>query len=209
MPAFDAAQEFQNNPLVLQARAQLEFAKLGLIRSKSAFMPVVNAVIRSTDFNGGRDNYRGLHISTPMGISAYSLSAKQKAELEVQKAQAVLDEILEQSRLEEVSSGFAVKAYAREMAYRNTAVRVSQATVTSTEKAYAAGLVRANDVVTAILASFDVQRQRLNLIMNLADLTLNHQLIRGVSPHQAISLLQSFFVADTSSSLETKQTTQN
>jgi protease secretion system outer membrane protein len=198
MPAFDAAQEFQNNPLVLQARAQLEFAKLGLVRSKSAFMPVVNAVIRSTDFNGGRDNYWGLHISTPMGISAYSLSAKQKAELEVQKAQALLDEILEQSRLEEVSSGFAVKAYAREMAYRNTAVRVSQATVSSTEKAYAAGLVRANDVVTAILASFDVQRQRLNLIMNLADLTLNHQLSRGVPPYQAISLMQSFFVPDAS-----------
>lgn len=198
MPFLAAAQEFPNNPLVLQARAQLEFAKLGLIRSKSAFMPVVNAVIRNTYSNAGKDNYIGLHISTPMGISAYSLSAKQKAELEVQKAQAMLDEVLEQSRLEEVSSGFAVKAYAREMAYRNTAVKVSQATVASTEKAYAAGLVRANDVVTAILASFDVQRQRLNLIMNLADLTLNHQIIRGVPPQQAISLVQTFFVADTS-----------
>jgi protease secretion system outer membrane protein len=196
MPQFDDAQDVQNSPLVQQARAQLEFAQLGSIRAKSAFMPVINAIVRTTEFNGGRDNYRGLQISTPTGVSAYSLAAKQRAELDIQKAQAMLEETLEQARMEVASSGFAVKAYAREMAYRNTAVKVSQATVTSTEKAYEAGLVRANDVVNAILASFDVQRQRLNLIMNLAEITLNHQLNRGVPPKQAMAVVQSFFVAE-------------
>ncbi|MFZ9598244.1 MAG: TolC family protein, partial [Schleiferiaceae bacterium] len=115
------------------------------------------------------------------------------AELDIQKAEAALAEAMEQVRLDSVSGGFSLKAYAQEMAYRSKAVEISQATVASTEKAYEAGVAKATDVVNAILASFDVQRQRLNLHMTLSEQSLNYQLSKGVRPADAMTLTQSLF----------------
>lgn len=181
------------SPTILQARSQVAVAQLGLTRAKNAYVPTVNAVYRSTHFNGAQDVYKGVQISMPTGLSAYSLSAKQRAELDIQKAEAALAEATEQVRLESVSGGFSLQAYAQEMGYRSKAVEISQATVTSTEKAYEAGVAKATDVVNAILASFDVQRQRLNLHMNLSEQSLNYQLSKGVPPADAMTLTQTLF----------------
>ena len=56
-----------------------------------------------------------------------------------------------------------------------------------------AGVAKATDVVNAILASFDVQRQRLNLHMTLSEQSLNYQLSKGVKPADAMTLTQSLF----------------
>ena len=181
------------SPTILQAKAQVEFAQLGLTRARNAYVPTVNAIYRTTHFNGAQDIYKGVQISMPTGLSAYSLSARQRAELDIQKAEAALAEAMEQVRLDSVSGGFSLKAYAKEMAYRSKAVEISQATVASTEKAYEAGVAKATDVVNAILASFDVQRQRLNLHMTLSEQSLSYQLSKGVKPADAMTLTQSLF----------------
>ena len=99
----------------------------------------------------------------------------------------------EQLRLERESTELALKVNAQELVFRTSAVKDSEKNVAATEKAYEAGIVKASDVVSAILASFDVRRQRLMLLMSMADQQLINSLNRGVAPRMALEKLSFFF----------------
>ena len=86
-----------------------------------------------------------------------------------------------------------MKVNAQELEFRAFAVRDSEKNVAATEKAYEAGIVKASDVVNAILANFDVRRQRLLLLMSMADQQLLHSLSRGLTPRLALAKLSFFF----------------
>lgn len=193
MPAGLADMAFADSPLVLQAQGQLKLTELSRTRARTAYLPQVNAIVRNTQYNGMRDVYTGLQLSFPAGLSAYAWTNQHRAELDVERATAALEEVREQVRVEGVTSGFSLQAFSREMAFRNKAVEISQLTIAQTEKAYEAGVAKAAEVVNAILASFDVQRQRLALHMNVAEQVLSYQVVRGVEPAQAMKLSQTLF----------------
>jgi outer membrane protein TolC len=86
-----------------------------------------------------------------------------------------------------------LRVNAQELVFRNSAVKVSEQNVASTEKAYEAGIVKASDVVNAILASFDVRRQKLLLLISMSEQQLLNALNRGVSSRAALEAVSYFF----------------
>ena len=82
---------------------------------------------------------------------------------------------------------------AQELVFRSSAEKVSAQNVASTEKAYEAGIVKASDVVNAILAKFEVQRQKLMLHMSMAEQRLVNSLNRGASAKKSLEDVSRFF----------------
>ena len=188
----DAADDFEH-PMVRQAKEQLQLAESGVLRAKGSYLPQVNLIVRSSHYAGMSDNYQGVQLSFPTGVSAYGMQASQRAMVDQERARRALEEVQEQLRLERESTELALKVNAQELVFRTSAVKDSEKNVAATEKAYEAGIVKASDVVSAILASFDVRRQRLMLLMSMADQQLINSLNRGVAPRMALEKLSFFF----------------
>lgn len=181
------------HPLILQAKEQLKLAELSMTRAKSSYLPQVNLIVRNTQFAGMSDQYQGVQMSFPTGVSAYGMQATARAQVDVDRARRALEEVQEQLRLERESTDWALRVNAQELVFRNSAVKVSEQNVASTEKAYEAGIVKASDVVNAILASFDVRRQKLQLLISMSEQQLLNSLNRGVSSRAALEAVSHFF----------------
>lgn len=181
------------HPLVRQAKEQLQLAESGLLRAKSSYLPQVNLIVRNSQYGDLSDQYHGVQISFPTGVSFYGVQATQRAMVDQERARRALEEVQEQLRLDLESTELALKVNAQELEFRAFAVRDSEKNVAATEKAYEAGIVKASDVVNAILANFDVRRQRLLLLMSMADQQLLHSLSRGLTPRLALAKLSFFF----------------
>lgn len=180
-------------PSVIQARVELDVAHSEQERARWYWVPQVNAIVRASQYGGAQDRYAGLQIAMPTGVSAFAHSSMQRADLAVARAQAALADAQDQSRLDAQSADFALRASVNEMRLRSDAVRLAQENVQATEKAYEAGVTPASAVVDAILASFDAQRQRLSLHMNLARESLRLQLAQGQGAETAMTQTQRLF----------------
>jgi outer membrane protein TolC len=191
--AESSAEVALEHPTILQAKEQLKLAELGMTRAKSSYFPQVNLIVRNTQLAGLSDQYQGLQISFPTGVSAYGMQATARAQVDVDRARRALEEVQEQLRLERESTAWALKVNAQELIFRSSAVKVSEQNVASTEKAYEAGIVKASDVVNAILASFDVRRQKLLLLISMSEQQLLNALNRGMTSRGALEAVSHFF----------------
>ena len=185
--------DVQDHPLVIQAKEQLMLAEMGLTRAKSSYFPQLNLIVRNTEYSGQNDQYVGLHLSFPSGVSAFGIKANERAVVDLQRARRAFDEVVELLRLERESSDWALKTNAQEMNFRLNAVKVSEQNVAFTERAYEAGIVKVSDVVDAILASFEVRRQKLLLFLAISEQKLNNSLSRGMAPADALEGVSRFF----------------
>lgn len=191
--AESSAEVALEHPTILQAKEQLKLAELGMTRAKSSYFPQVNLIVRNTQLAGLSDQYQGVQISFPTGVSAYGMQATARAQVDVDRARRALEEVQEQLRLERESTAWALKVNAQELIFRSSAVKVSEQNVASTEKAYEAGIVKASDVVNAILASFDVRRQKLLLLISMSEQQLLNALNRGMTSRGALEAVSHFF----------------
>jgi nitrite reductase/ring-hydroxylating ferredoxin subunit len=147
----------------------------------------------ATQFAGMTDDYQGVQLSFPSGVSMYGLQAGQRAQVDLERARRALEEVEEQLRLERESTELALKVNAQELVFRSNAETISAQNVASTEKAYEAGIVKASDVVNAILAKFEVQRQKLLLHMSMSEQRLINSLNRGASAKKSLEDVSRFF----------------
>ena len=190
--AVGGEQELEH-PQITQAKELVQLAELGVTRSKSSFLPQLNLIVRNSQYAGMTDDYQGLQLSFPSGVSMYGLQAGQRAQVDLERAQRALEEVQEQLRLERESTDLALKVNAQELVFRSNAEKVSEQNVASTERAYESGIVKASDVVNAILAKFEVQRQKLQLHMSMAEQRLFNSLNRGASAKKSLEEVSRFF----------------
>ena len=181
------------HPQITQAKELVQLAELGVTRSKSSFLPQLNLIVRNSQYAGMTDDYQGVQLSFPSGVSMYGIQAGQRAQVDLERARRALEEVEEQLRLERESTELALKVNAQELVFRSNAEKVSAQNVASTEKAYEAGIVKASDVVNAILAKFEVQRQKLLLHMSMAEQRLVNSLNRGASAKKSLEDVSRFF----------------
>lgn len=181
------------HPQITQSKVLVQLAELGVTRSKSSFLPQLNLIVRNSQYAGMTDDYQGVQLSFPNGVSMYGIQAGQRAQVDLERARRALEEVEEQLRLERESTELALKVNAQELVFRRNAEKVSAQNVASTEKAYEAGIVKASDVVNAILAKFEVQRQKLLLHMSMSEQRLLNSLNRGASAKKSLEDVSRFF----------------
>lgn len=181
------------HPQITQSKVLVQLAELGVTRSKSSFLPQLNLIVRNSQYAGMTDDYQGVQLSFPNGVSMYGIQAGQRAQVDLERARRALEEVEEQLRLERESTELALKVNAQELVFRRNAEKVSAQNVASTERAYEAGIVKASDVVNAILAKFEVQRQKLLLHMSMSEQRLLNSLNRGASAKKSLEDVSRFF----------------
>lgn len=179
------------NPNVLAARAGERVAELEQQKVVAGYLPQVTAVSRSTKVAGGTsENYSGLQLSIPLGVSASNFASSYKASLGVDRAKEVVRSSEQGQKLEAERLWALVNAGIEELAIRKSAIENAQLSAEANVKSYEAGVVTAVDVLNAILAVFETERDYLNALATLAENHLSLQLVSAEQPIDALRSVQ-------------------
>ena len=179
------------NPNVLAARAGERVAELEQQKVVAGYLPQVTAVSRSTKVAGeASQNYSGLQLSIPLGVSASNFASSYKAALGVDRAKELVRGSEQGQRLEAERLWALVNAGIEELAIRQSAIENAQLSAEANVKSYEAGVVTAVDVLNAILAVFETERDYLNALATLAENHLSLQLVSAETPIDALRSVQ-------------------
>jgi outer membrane protein TolC len=179
------------NPNVLAARAGERVAELEQQKVVAGYLPQVTAVSRSTKVAGeASQNYSGLQLSIPLGVSASNFASSYKAALGVDRAKELVRGSEQGQRLEAERLWALVNAGIEELAIRKSAIENAQLSAEANVKSYEAGVVTAVDVLNAILAVFETERDYLNALATLAENHLSLQLVSAETPIDALRSVQ-------------------
>jgi len=179
------------NPNVLAARAGERVAELEQQKVVAGYLPQVTAVSRSTKVTGeASQNYTGLQLSIPLGVSASNFASSYKAALGVDRAKELVRGSEQGQRLEAERLWALVNAGIEELAIRKSAIENAQLSAEANVKSYEAGVVTAVDVLNAILTVFETERDYLNALATLVENHLSLQLVSAETPIDALRSVQ-------------------
>lgn len=170
-------QYVDQNPTVLVAQAERELADLDAYKSRSAWMPEVNAVHTQTRLDGVSNNFTGLSLLLPLSADKFASmrSAGAMAAMSAQEAaDAQRQTLLEIERLKTV-----VEFGANEVAMYHAAVEAAELSVEANEKSFKGGVRSIIDVLNSIEVLYTVKTDLVKSLMSLSDGLLNLRMIEG------------------------------
>ncbi len=180
----------KGNVLVLQSRANERLAELGKQKAMAAYLPQVNAVSRTTRVDGSSDNYSGMQLSIPFGVSAANFASQYKAALAVTRAGELRRDVEDKQRLEVERLWSLVQSGIDELNIRRLAIESAELSAEGNIKSFEAGMSSAVDVLNAILTVFDTKRDQLNTLATLVEHYLSLQMTAAEVPFEALRRVQ-------------------
>lgn len=179
------------NAAVLTARANERLAELDKQKIAAGYLPQINAVARTTKLdNQASQNYGGLQLNIPLGVSAANFASQYKAGLAITRAKEVKRDTEEKQKLETERLWALVNAGVEELAIRRDAIRSAELSAEGNIKSYEAGVVTAVDVINAILTVFETKREYLNVLASTTENFLNLQMTVSEPPVEALRKIQ-------------------
>jgi outer membrane protein TolC len=181
------------NAEVVLAEQQETLAMLEAKRSRSAWMPELNATYTRTTTSGQSNNFVGLSWSFPLEAGKfYTLSSNQAkavmaAETRADKERQVT---LETERLQTlVEFGFS------EVPMRKAAVQAAELSVTANRKSFEGGVKSVIDVLNSIETVYMVKTEHATAVLALAENLLNLRLQQGYAADDSLAEVQALLFA--------------
>lgn len=177
-----------SNANIILARASERVAELAQRKVRAGYLPQVNAIGRSSKVDGRpSDNYAGVQVSIPLGISVANFANHKKAALGIEKAREQRRGTEENVKLEAERLWVLVKGGLEELAIRKDAIANAEFAAEANVKSFEAGLVSSVDVINAILAVFETKRDYLNTLVTTTQSFLEAQSIVSAPPPESLA----------------------
>lgn len=179
------------NAQIIQARANERLAELNQQQVLAGYLPQINAVARTSKREGiPSENYTGLQLAIPLGVSATNFASHFKARVAVDRSREVTRDVEENQRLEVERLWALVVSGEEELRIRRDAIRSAELSADGNIKSYEAGVVTAVDVINAILTVFETKREYLEALSNTVENYLALQTTAAEPPLEALRRVQ-------------------
>jgi len=186
------ARTLSGNTQIIQARANERLAELNQQRVLAGYLPQINMVARSSKLDGqSAENYTGVQVSIPLGISAANFANQYKSKIAIDRSKEVTRDNEEKQRLETERLWALVFSGAEELQIRRDAIRSAELSAQGNVKSYEAGVVSAVDVINAILTVFETKREYLEVLSRTVEDYLSLQMTAAEPPSEALRRVQS------------------
>lgn len=185
------------NADILSARANERLADLNSQRANASLLPTVTAVARESRLgNGPAQNYAGINVELPLGLSVQNAVSKYQVGLAADSKREERRSVEEKTRLEVERLYALVMSGVDEMKIRRDAIASAELSREAFEKSFQGGVSSAVDVMNSILTVFEVKRDYLNTLTTVAENFLMLQIMSAESPVVALERVQPVLLAD-------------
>jgi outer membrane protein TolC len=185
------------NANILTARANERLADLNSQRAYASLFPTVTGVFRESQLGGGpKENYAGINVELPLGLSVQNGVSKYQAGLAADSKREETRNVEEKTRLEVERLHALVLSGVEEIKIRRDGIASAELSREAFEKSFQGGVASAVDVMNSILTVFEVKRDYLNTLTTVAENFLLLQIFSSESPVVALERVQPVLLAD-------------
>lgn len=171
------------NSGLLQARANQRLSELAALKSKAAYVPVVNFNAAKSHTHNSDVSSSGVNFGLSVPVNAGTFYEAQIASAKISQAQLATAQVRRKLEVDITQSHADVNSGMREVNIRLQAVEAAELSLTSTQKSFAGGVRTRLDVLNSVQTLYTVNEQYINSVMDLAKayLTLSNLTSQPVS----------------------------